>query len=350
MGALKHTPLFAAETADGAKMAPVRNWSLPAYYPGGALAEYRHTRNGCSLFDLSHLDKFRIAGADAAAVLERALTVPCAALETGECRHGFALNEQGGVVGELFVHRMAEEDFFVTASAGSLPFLESGTSEVQDLSASLAVIALCGPGAEKILRALGEETVVLPGENRHTMLALDDFRSIASRITFSGLPEYRFFCRADVAAELREFFLESPGIRPAGATAREMLRIGAGVPAFPDELDLAHTPPDCGLELDCSREFTGAAALRNEKPCRQLQLVKFDGRRFPPPGAKVFASSGEELGRVTSGAFSPEANAALAFCDLDAAFPAPAGAVLTVKSAAETFKGVVTAPPITMEK
>ena len=345
MGALKHTPLFAAETAEGAKMAPVRGWSLPACYPGGALGEYRHTRSGCSLFDLSHLGKYRVAGANAAAVLDRALTVPCAALEVGECRYGFSLNEQGGVLGELFVHRMAEEDFFVTADAGSLPFLRSETPEVQDLSASLAVLALCGAAAGRLLRELAEETAELPGGGRHTMLALDDFRSITSRVTFAGLPEYRFFCRADVAPELWEFFLDSPGIRPAGATAREMLRIEAGLPAFPDELNSAHTPLDCGLELDWSRDFTGAAALRNAKPLRRLELVKVDGRRFPPPGAKVFAPSGEELGRVTSGAFSPEANAALAFCDLDAAFPAPAGASLTVKSAAETLVGIVAAPP-----
>ena len=92
MGALKHTPLFDAETADGAKMAPVRGWSLPAYYPGGALAEHRHTRAACSLFDLSHLGKFRVAGANAAAALERVLTVPCSTVEVGECRYGFALD------------------------------------------------------------------------------------------------------------------------------------------------------------------------------------------------------------------------------------------------------------------
>ena len=335
MGALKHTPLFDAETAEGAKLVPVRGWSLPAYYPGGALGEYRHTGSACSLFDLSHLGKFRVAGANAAAVLDRALTVPCAALEVGECRYGFALNEQGGVLGELFVHRMAEEDFFVTASAGSLPFLDAGMLEVQDLSASLAVLALCGPGAEPTLRELVEETVVLPECGRHTMLALDDFRSITSRMTFAGLPEYRFFCRANVAPELREFFLESSGIRPAGMTAREMLRIEAGVPAFPDELDPAHTPLECGLD-----GFGGP-----REPRRQLKFVKFDGRRFAPPGAKVFAPSGEEVGRVTSGAFSPAANAALAFCDLDAAFPAPAGTVLTVKNAAETLTCVVVTPP-----
>ena len=113
---------------------------------------------------------------------------------------------------------------------------------------------------------------------------------------------------------------------------------------------MAHTPPDCGLELDCSHDFTGAAALRSGNPRRQLKLVKFDGRRFPPPGAKVFASSGGEIGRVTSGAFSPGTEAALAFCDLDAAFPAPEGTVLTAKSGAETLTGVVSAPPITMGK
>ena len=173
MGALKHTPLFAAETAEGAKMVPVRGWSLPAFYPGGALGEHKHTRTGCSLFDLSHLDKLRVAGTDAAAALERALTVPCRALEAGECRYGFLLADDGGVLGELFVHRMAEEDLFVTADAGAdgiFPVLKERlpkTVELQDLSASLAVLALTGPKAEALLADLVEENVDLPAAGRH---------------------------------------------------------------------------------------------------------------------------------------------------------------------------------------
>ena len=350
MGALKHTPLFAAETAEGARMVPVRGWSLPAFYPGGALGEHRHTRAGCSLFDLSHLDKLRVAGTGAAAALERALTIRCSALEPGECRYGFLLADDGGVLGELFVHRMAEEDLFVTADAGAdgiLPVLKARlpeTAELQDLSASLAVLAITGPKTEALLAGLVEEDVELPAENRHTMLALDDFRCITSRISFAGEPEYRFFCRADAAEELREFFLESPSLRPAGRAARESLRIERGIPAFPGELNPAHTPLDCGVECDLAREFTGAAALRSRKPLRQLKFVKFDGRRAAPPGAKVFAPSGEEIGRVTGGAFCPAAGAAFSFCDLDAEFPAPAGTVLTAGSAAEKLTGVVTAP------
>lgn len=341
MGALKHTPLFAAETAEGAKMVPVRGWSLPAYYPGGALGEYRHTRSGCSLFDLSHPEKFRIAGTGAAAALDREFAAPCSGTEIGGCRYDLVLDADGGIVGEAFVHRMAEEDFFVTAEAagaGMLPLLGKRLPEaleLQDLSASLAVLALCGPESERTLRELVEETVVLPGADRHTMLALDDFRCIASRINFAGVPEYRFFCRADAAEELREFFLESSGIRPAGMTAREMLRIEAGVPAFPSELNMAHTPLECGLD-----GFGGP-----REPRRQLKFVKFAGRRAAPPNSVVLSASGDEVGRVTSGALSPAAEAAFAFCDLDAAFPAPAGTVLTVKNAAETLTCVVVTPP-----
>ena len=83
MGALKHTPLFDAESAEGAKLAPVRGWSLPAYYPGGALGEYRHTRSGCSLFDLSPLGKYRVAGSGAAAALEPIIIIVMALIVIG---------------------------------------------------------------------------------------------------------------------------------------------------------------------------------------------------------------------------------------------------------------------------
>lgn len=316
---------------------------MPAYYPGGALGEHRHTRSGCSLFDLSHLGKYRIAGTGAVSALDRALTVPCAALETGECRCGFALNETGGVLGDVLVLRMADEDFFIVSAADLAPVWRERlpeTLEVQDLSEPLAMLALCGPEAERTLRELVEETAARPGAYRHTMLALDDFRCITARVVFAGETEYRFFCRADAAPELWDFLLEAPGIRPAGMAARHSLRIEAGVPAFPDELNPAHTPLDCGLDIDLSRDFVGAAALRNAKPRRQLKLVKFAGRSAPLPGAAVAAPSGETVGRVTGGAFCPSAGAALAFCDLDAAFPAPEGAAVT----SGALSGVVTAP------
>lgn len=360
MGALKNTPLAEAHTAMGAKMVPFAGWNMPVQYPGGILAEHRHTRAECSLFDISHMGEFRAAGAGAAAALDGALARSSGDLKIGSCRYNLLLNDAGGVLDDLIVYRMDEEDFFLVVNAGNIAsdfaVLRTRlpeTIELRDLSDELAKFDLQGPRSAEVLGKLGLPAAELPGYYKHRMAEVGGVRCILSRTGYTGELGFELYFRAEAAPELWELFLSTSPVRPAGLGARDTLRLEMGYALYGHELDDKRTPFDCGLgallKLDDGREFVGRTALRSGKPARQLKAVVLESRRAARAGAKVSDASGTEVGHVTSGAFSPTLGQAVALCDLDAAFPAPEGTKLLLETGAAVSGGTVTAAPFVKE-
>ena len=356
MGALKNTPLVEEHVVLGAKMVPFAGWNMPVQYPGGILAEHRHTRTQCSIFDISHMGEFRIAGAGAASALDRALARASSDLKIGSCRYNLLLNEAGGVLDDLIVYRMAEEDFFLVVNAGNIASDFSTlqkrlpeTAEAQNLSDDLAKFDLQGPKAAAVLEKLGLEVSKLPGYYKHCMAEVGGVRCILSRTGYTGELGFELYFRAEAAPELWELFLSTSPVKPAGLGARDTLRLEMGYALYGHELDDKRTPFDCGLgalvKLDDGRDFVGRSALAATSPSRQLRPVLLDSRRAARAGAKVFDASGAEVGRVTSGAFSPTLNTAVALCDLDAGIAAPEGTKLQLETGSATTAGTVVSAP-----
>lgn len=360
MGALKNTPLLDEHLALDAKMVPFAGWNMPVQYPGGILAEHKHTRTRCSIFDISHMGEFRVAGAGAAAALDRALARATSDLKIGSCRYNFLLNEAGGVLDDLIVYRMDEEDFFIVVNAGNIASDFAAftarmpeTLELRDLSDDLAKFDLQGPEAAAVLAKLGLDPVKLPGYYRHTMAEVGGVRCILSRTGYTGELGFELYFRAEAAPELWKLFLATSPVAPAGLGARDTLRLEMCYALYGHELDDKRTPFDCGqgalVKLDDGRDFVGKSALLAGKPARQLRPVKLDSRRAARAGARVFASDGREVGRVTSGAFCPTLGAAAALCDLDAAFPCPEGTLLELETGSVTTPGKVVSAPFVAE-
>ena len=360
MSALKNTPLVEAHIALGAKMVPFAGWNMPVQYPGGILAEHRHTRTECSIFDISHMGEFRAAGAGAAAALDRALARPSSDLKIGSCRYNLLLDEAGGVLDDLIVYRMEEEDFFLVVNAGNIASDFSALQtrlpeslELQNFSDDLAKFDVQGPKSAAVLEKLGLAPSELPGYYKHRMAEVGGVRCILSRTGYTGELGFELYFRAEAAPELWELFLSISPVRPAGLGARDTLRLEMGYALYGHELDAKRTPLDCGLgallKLDDDRDFVGKTALLAGKPARQLRAVRLDSRRAARAGAKVFDASGLEVGRVTSGAFCPTLGAAAALCDLDASFAAPCGTELKLETGPVTTAGTVVTAPFVRE-
>ena len=110
--------------------------------------------------------------------------------------------------------------------------------------------------------------------------------------------------------------LNDPEVKPAGLGARDTLRLEMGYPLYGHELNEETTPVEGGfgamLKLENStRDFIGSAALRQRKPAQKLIGLKLDGRRAARAGMTVLAD-GKAVGTVTSGAFAPSLNCAVA--------------------------------------
>ena len=353
MSALKNTPLVEYHIELGAKMVPHAGWNMPQQYPEGIIAEHRHTRAACSIFDNCHMGEFRLAGPGAVAFADRLTARSLADLPVGRCRYNLLLNEAGGVIDDIIAFRMAEDDFFWVVNAANtavdaawikahLP--ESGVL-FQDLSADLAKLDLQGPKSADVLGALGFDVAQLPAYFHWITADVDGIRCIISRTGSSGELGYELFFDEEYADQLWDLLLSTEPVMPAGLGARDTLRLEMGYPLHGHELQPEWSLFDSGLGewLDpaAEREFIGRDALRKRLQTRQAVGVKLDSRRAARGGGLVLNEKEEIIGVVTTGAYCPTLDKAAALCSIDLECAVKPGDRVLLEAGAAKLPGTV---------
>lgn len=351
---LLETPLASWHIAHGAKMAPFAGWNMPIQYPGGIIAEHLHTREKAGLFDICHMGEFILDGKDAAESLSRAVTHNLATLKPGRCRYGFLLNENGGIIDDLIVYRLAEERFMLVVNAScrerDLAALKErvGSSLVlEDVSDATGKLDLQGPQAFDVLEAL------LPGSWRRlpyfgfTAEAEFDGASIlVSRTGYTGELGVEIYCPSDKALKLWELLLTDERVKPVGLGARDTLRLEMGLPLNGQDLDGNHTPAEAGYGgmLTSQAEYVGKAEAHTVR--EKLTALVIEGRRSARHHDAVLLD-GREVGVVTSGSFGPSVGCALVFAYIAA--DAAGAEAYTIRAAKTELQAKVVALPFYKE-
>ena len=329
---LLETPLAAEHAALGAKMVPFAGWNMPVQYSAGILAEHKHTREAVSLFDICHMGEFRVKGPGSAEALDGALARAVTDQKTGVCRYNFLLNEKGGVLDDLIVYRISGDEFFIVVNAArrenDFAELSKRLPEacgITDESAATAKLDLQGPLAADVLVRLGVAADALPAYYHFTTVRIAGVDLLLSRTGYTGELGYELYFPAEKAVFLWRTLLACEEVKPAGLGARDTLRLEMGYPLYGHEMNEETTPVEAGfgamLKLDGQpRRFTGSDALRNAAPKRILTGFLLEGRRAAREGCTVLLD-GKAVGHVTSGAFAPslERAVAMAYLDPDAA-------------------------------
>jgi aminomethyltransferase len=313
------TPLAAAHERRGARMVNFSGYWMPIQYTS-ILEEARHVRRRAGLFDLCHMGRVRLRGADAVAFADRLVTCDVATLAIGAIRYGLLTREDGTILDDVLVYR-EPDSVFVCINAGNrnrdLAWLRThaaGTSvEVEDLSNDLAMIAIQGPESVAVVRALAGKD---PGTLKYYRFFSAPFAGLEdvmiSRTGYTGEDGFEFYFDAGRAEEVFERMLESGapnGLAPIGLGARDTLRLEAGMPLYGHEIDDTTTPYEAGLmwAVKPSREFIGGAAitdLESAPPRRRLVGFTCADKRVPRQGYAILADD-ESVGDVRSGTFSP---------------------------------------------
>ena len=160
MEALK-TPLYDEHVRLGGKIVEFAGYLLPVQYPTGVIKEHLAVRNACGLFDVSHMGEITVKGPDSVRYLNHLLTNDYTVMEDGQARYSPMCNEEGGVVDDLIVYKVKEDDYFIVVNAANkdkdYAWMKAhviGDVAVTDISDTLAQLALQGPKAEEILRKL----------------------------------------------------------------------------------------------------------------------------------------------------------------------------------------------------
>lgn len=312
---LKSTPLRAAHEGLKALMAPFGGWLMPIQY-AGIIAEHRWCREKAALFDICHMGEFLYKGDIVADGLEGVFTFSVKGIPVGRSRYGFLLNEDGGVIDDLIVFRLAEDEAMIVVNAATtendLSVIRSrlkNPAVLTDISSRTGKVDLQGPLSREIMvRYFGPQIQDIPFF-KFIRTRILDVDAIVSRTGYTGELGYEIFLSADKVARLWELLLEEPDVSPAGLGARDLLRLEMGYSLYGSDLDEGITPLTAGLSsfVNMEKEFVGKGALQRElSQGSPLAKVAFrvDSRRAPRHHYEIL-HEGEKVGSVTSGAFSP---------------------------------------------
>ncbi len=317
----RRTPLTGVHEQLGASLTDFAGWLMPLRY-GSETAEHTAVRTAAGLFDLSHMGEFAVTGEGAAAALDYALTGEPSALKRGRARYTMITAEDGGVIDDLIVYRLADTEFLIVANAANAAVVGAALTEraagfdaaVADRTDDYALIAVQGPRAAAILAPL-TSTVLDEVRYYGGYPAQVAGRSVLlARTGYTGEDGFEIFAGPQDAEYLWDQLSTAgapSGLIPAGLAARDTLRLEAGMPLYGNELGRDLTPYDAGLgrvvKLDKPGSFIGRDALARraqDEPERQLIGLSLQSRRIPRHGYTVLWD-GAPAGTVTSGAPSP---------------------------------------------
>lgn len=358
--ALKKTPLYEAHRRCGGKMVEFAGYTLPVHFAAGIQAEHRAVREGAGLFDVSHMGEFEIRGPDALALVQRVTANDASTLEPGRAQYSLLLNEEGGIVDDLLVYRLASSEFLLVVNAANrakdrewiLSRLGSFEVELEDRSDAYALLALQGPKAWEVLAPLTEiDLRTVPGFSfvRGRVLGVD---ALVARTGYTGEDGFELYVDGPRADELWEGILQAGaglGTIPAGLGARDILRLEMGYALYGSDLNESHSALEAGLGWVVKLgkgEFVGSRALASERERRALRRltgIRLSDRGFPRPGYEV-AACGEVVGVVTSGTMSLSLGTGIALAYLPAGL-AKAGSPVALRVRGRELRGEVVRPP-----
>lgn len=314
------TPLKTEHLRLRARMVPFAGWTMPVQYPEGIRQEHEHTRTRASVFDTCHMSEFRISGPGAVSGLDRLMARSTEDQLQGSCRYNFLMNERGGVLDDLILYRVGEDEFLVVGNAGTRTsdlvwFKESlpGSVKILDETMSTGKIDLQGPLSAEVFKNAGLESDTLPGYFRWKWVTLFGQKALLSRTGYTGELGFEIYIPWARTPEIWTRLLEQPGVLPAGLGARDTLRLEAGLPLYGQDMDANTTPVEAGFEamVQMDRSFIGREGLL-AGPKKFFVGIRLNGRRAARHGMEVYSNEGQPIGQVTSGSFAPSLGYAVA--------------------------------------
>lgn len=331
----RYTPLRERHEALGATFTDFGGWQMPVRYTSD-LAEHRAVREAAGIFDISHMAEFAVRGASAAAYLDFALAGRLSAMTVGKAKYSLLLTADGGIVDDVIVYRLADDDFLVISNAGNRDAVREALTArvegfdvtVEDVSDAYGLIAVQGPVSEAILAATEAiADVSVPwAEQKYYAWASATFNGkplLLARTGYTGEDGFELLVDAADAASLWDALVAAGaehGLVAAGLAARDSLRLEAGMPLYGNELAREIRPAQAGLGrvvVADKDDFVGKGAHVPADDARVLIGLTAEGRRAGRAGYPVVLADGTVVGEITSGALSPTLGHPIAMAYVD---------------------------------
>jgi aminomethyltransferase len=348
--------LDAWHRSHGARMVPFAGYHMPVQYEG-IIAEHLWTRQNAGLFDVSHMGQLLVRGRNADAALETLLPGELKLLPDLKLRYSLLLDETGGIIDDLMVTRRGEDFYIVVNGAtkqGDLDVLRDKLPReiVVDHMKEQALLALQGPRAAETLEKLAPGVAAL-GFMQGGAFRIGGQAAWISRSGYTGEDGFEISVAAAVVQTVADALVAEEAVKPIGLGARDSLRLEAGLPLYGHDIDHATTPVMAGLTFAINKRrraeggFPGAMRILTElekgAPQRRVGF-EVDGRQPVREGARVLDGEGNEVGRVTSGGFSPSLQRPIAMGYV-ASHLAETGTALKLEQRSKLFEARVVPMP-----
>jgi aminomethyltransferase len=329
--------------AHGGRMVDFAGWEMPVQY-SSIVAEHHAVRHSAGLFDIAHMGRLRFSGKDAAAFLDHLVTNDVPSLDVGQIKYALVTNDEGGILDDVLVYRLADCHLLVVNASNRekiLTWIERQRGKfdvtVDDRTLPQFMLALQGPLAESLLQPFVDFDLARIKYYFGTPARVLGQPGFVSRTGYTGEDGFEAIVDSAHATALWEslYAAGTPrGLLTAGLGCRDTLRLEAGMPLYGHELNESIDPFTAGLafgvRLDAG-DFVGRAALIAAKanPHRLRRVgLELAGKRIAREGAQVFAGD-VQVGRVTSGTWSPTLEKSIAMAYVPATQSA-AGTAVTI--------------------
>ena len=336
---LSKTPLHALHIELGARMVPFAGYDMPVQYPLGVMKEHQHTREQAGLFDVSHMGQIHLTGVNAAKALETLVPVDIIDLPVGMQRYAMFTNEHGGILDDLMVANLGNDELFLVVNAAckaqDLAHLQKHIGDQCTITALFeerALLALQGPAAVTALARLAPEVAKMTFMqfNRVQLLGVDCF---VSRSGYTGEDGFEISVPAADAEKLARTLLAEPEVAAIGLGARDSLRLEAGLCLYGHDMNTETTPIEASLLWAMSKPrradgaraggFPGAEPIfaQQQNGVARKRVGLLPQERTPVrEGTEIVNEAGDIIGRVCSGGFGPTLGGPLAMGYLDSAY------------------------------
>lgn len=317
---MKNTALTHIHESLGAKMVPFAGYNMPVQYEG-VNAEHETVRNGVGVFDVSHMGEFLISGPNALALIQKVTTNDASVLTVGRAQYSCLPNENGGIVDDLIIYRMKEDQYLLVVNASNIEkdwnWIASKNdvgADMRNISDDYSLLAIQGPMAMEAMQPL---TSVDLAAIKYYHFEVADFAGIEhviiSATGYTGSGGFEIYAKNSEIEQIWNKVFEAGaayGIKPIGLAARDTLRLEMGFCLYGNDINDSTSPLEAGLGwiTKFTKDFVNSDALKRQKEegvKRKLVGFELTERGIPRHDYEIVDKTGNIIGIVTSGTMAP---------------------------------------------
>lgn len=320
---MKNTALSHIHEALGAKMVPFAGYNMPVQYDG-VNAEHLAVRNSIGVFDVSHMGEFHLKGKNALALIQKLTSNDASKLFDGKVQYSCLPNNEGGIVDDLLVYRIHEDEYMLVVNASNMEKDWNWITAHNDLgvamtnqSDGMSLLAVQGPNAAKALQSLTDidlNAMEYYSFKIGTFAGFDNI--IVSATGYTGSGGFEIYMPNAVAEDIWNAVFKAGAaydIKPAGLASRDTLRLEMGFCLYGNDIDDTTSPIEAGLGwiTKFTKDFVNSEYIKSHKENgTKRKLVAFEmlERAIPRHEYPIVDATGNIIGVVTSGTMSPSLN------------------------------------------